>query len=1025
PSTARAAASHAMEAPTVERPTSAQNPAADIAPSRNPPNIASDWASAEDKTNAAPLGRTEESEPRAVSPRKEPDREFAKVRLANVPAFGQILTIVWLSGVGLLLARLGLAIVKLTQATRNSQLASDRIRELANHAVTQMQARCRVETRISTDRSMPIAFWWRRWVIILPASADSWSDERLRYVLAHELGHVVRRDALTDFVSQIVACLYWFHPLVWLVSIQCRQLRELACDDLVLYWTKASRASYATHLLEVVTECSATVPPLASAIAGASHLERRIRRLLIRPVGVPPSKTSRRAVITASILLISASSLCRLTAAGDIAMEGNTPTTAVASDEVIPPTGNSRVVAAEVRLIRGVVVDEQQKPIMNAELALYTKGRETELAPVSPIATTRSAADGSFSFVDPGRTVTLIANADQHAVGWWTLDPRAQERLEIELGPASTLEGLVLDGTGAPIAGAFVQLRIVGVPGIAFDHFSPQVYLSFDETSGPPSTTTDHDGRFSFGRIPAHSIAKISLSHPDYAGESWYVAVDDEQSAGEYSRSRRSIDVVSSPARLVMRPGYRLQVRFLDGEKPLQRDIRVGAPSLGRQRFTPSDEGLLRFTVAKPDACRLWIQWTDDLEMEQVFNLDDTHLESPLQDDIHMPPTRSLAGRVSVRGTNGPVAGVRVTWMAAGIDEGSMCLSHTETAADGTFRLAAVPGEGKLILAGHSDQALIATDARRTEPYRIRSLNIPAAGDIPLVKWELPRGLVVRGTVRNASGSPQAKAQVRVSELPWHWPDGFTVTADANGRFELSGLNPHHDYQLVATYDRQRGSVVVAGDTSRSFDEEFLLDRDIEVQPTIQVAGRVVRDGKPLTGATVELVCVTPAGSRYYQSQVDIARTREDGTYQLTGLLPDDRWHLSITYPKPDNWLQLKYNRPRQPDDLKDQPGSPLELVDLELPSPDQTLSGTVVDRQGNPVANAKVVVDFAPRTSIALPRGLSAELLGLSVAETNTAGEFQLTHLPRVPLRLTVHGTTARVQPEINQRDIQVRLQL
>ena len=125
-------------------------------------------------------------------------------------------------------------------------------------------------------------------------------------MLAHELGHVVRRDAATDLLGQIACVLYWFHPLVWLSVNSSRWLREQACDDLVLASVSMQPKHYANHLLDVVSRCVQPRNQLASAIARSSNIETRIRRILASKAKSVPT-TSRSRVVMALVILAAVS----------------------------------------------------------------------------------------------------------------------------------------------------------------------------------------------------------------------------------------------------------------------------------------------------------------------------------------------------------------------------------------------------------------------------------------------------------------------------------------------------------------------------------------------------------------------------------------------------------------------------------------------------------------------------------------------------------------------------------------------
>src|SRR5688500_11549542 len=67
----------------------------------------------------------------------------------------------------------------------------------------------------STDAKMPFACGFFTPTIVLSADCESWSEDRRRAVLLHELAHVKRRDLVGHTLGRLACALYWFHPLVW------------------------------------------------------------------------------------------------------------------------------------------------------------------------------------------------------------------------------------------------------------------------------------------------------------------------------------------------------------------------------------------------------------------------------------------------------------------------------------------------------------------------------------------------------------------------------------------------------------------------------------------------------------------------------------------------------------------------------------------------------------------------------------------------------------------------------------------
>src|SRR4029079_3552248 len=100
----------------------------------------------------------------------------------------------------------------------------------------------------SDEAKMPFACDILKPTIVLPLESESWTLDRRRAVLLHELAHVRRHDLVGHTVGRFACALYWFHPLVWTAAKRLRSESERACDDLAL--NCGARASdYAEHLL--------------------------------------------------------------------------------------------------------------------------------------------------------------------------------------------------------------------------------------------------------------------------------------------------------------------------------------------------------------------------------------------------------------------------------------------------------------------------------------------------------------------------------------------------------------------------------------------------------------------------------------------------------------------------------------------------------------------------------------------------------------------------------------------------------
>ena len=96
----------------------------------------------------------------------------------------------------------------------------------------------------------PLTFGVLRPTIVVPVGFD-WSDHpAASLVLAHELTHVRRLDALTKIGLAMMVSLHWFNPLAWVAYACANKDIELSCDEAVTFPMDAhGHARYASALI--------------------------------------------------------------------------------------------------------------------------------------------------------------------------------------------------------------------------------------------------------------------------------------------------------------------------------------------------------------------------------------------------------------------------------------------------------------------------------------------------------------------------------------------------------------------------------------------------------------------------------------------------------------------------------------------------------------------------------------------------------------------------------------------------------
>jgi len=119
-------------------------------------------------------------------------------------------------------------------------------------------------------------------IILLPTAWCAWSEGKLEAVFAHELSHVVRKDALTRTLAAIHCGVFWFSPLAWWLERHLAALAEQASDDAALR-TVADRTFYAEVLVGFYHDLQAAVGRVrweGMAMTSGKQAQRRVDRIL-------------------------------------------------------------------------------------------------------------------------------------------------------------------------------------------------------------------------------------------------------------------------------------------------------------------------------------------------------------------------------------------------------------------------------------------------------------------------------------------------------------------------------------------------------------------------------------------------------------------------------------------------------------------------------------------------------------------------------------------------------------------------
>ena len=216
--------------------------------------------------------------------------------------------------------------------------------------------------------NVPFSFF--RWIFVQPGNH---SEGELEEILAHEQAHVCQWHSLDVVVSELLCCLSWFNPAVWLAKRCVRQNLEFLADRAVVH-SGFDRKNYQYHLLRL--SYGVNIGQIVNNF-NVSPLKKRIMMM--------NKKKSRHAGALKYALL--------LPVAGLLVLSANAEAVAETAENVV---AHWTADEGPVRMT-GVVVDENGKPLPGVTVVI--KGSMLGVA---------TDAEGRFEIVSPeGKTLVF------------------------------------------------------------------------------------------------------------------------------------------------------------------------------------------------------------------------------------------------------------------------------------------------------------------------------------------------------------------------------------------------------------------------------------------------------------------------------------------------------------------------------------------------------------------------------------------------------------------------------------------
>ena len=163
----------------------------------------------------------------------------------------------------------------------NKEVSDIKILNLLSDCEEKLKIKTRVELSCNPLIASPMLIGFFRPRIILPVG--EWEDKELSYIFVHELIHYKQRDMFYKWLIQIVVCVHWFNPFVYLLEKEVNKSCELSCDEKVIsVLDDRAKREYGDTLISFLKSNNLYKSSLASVTLteGAEQLKERLGAIM-------------------------------------------------------------------------------------------------------------------------------------------------------------------------------------------------------------------------------------------------------------------------------------------------------------------------------------------------------------------------------------------------------------------------------------------------------------------------------------------------------------------------------------------------------------------------------------------------------------------------------------------------------------------------------------------------------------------------------------------------------------------------
>ncbi len=824
----------------------------------------------------------------------------------------------WVAIGGCLLARLASSWWRMSSLLRRA--------DCADESTTQLCHRLAIELSVSAPDVMISPFvsspclagigLVKRARILLP---NHDLNLPMRDVLVHELAHLRRFDCPWNLVRQVATAIYFFQPLMWVLSRRIEITAEEVCDDIVVS-TGASRHDYAHRLVDIA-ELSANVSAAAVAAAGVgivslrSMLARRVDRILdtSRSLSTRVGNLLMIAVIAigmAGTIAVGLVGIHQLKVVADEPAESDKAETHETKDA----TQQSQVSIA-ITLPDGSVATNTHVAVVGydpekGEMNIYVESMTDSQG--------HCAVDDNIFPKDssPQNVRFLIARREGYGIGWKLLGgpstplSEGQSTIDLKLHEEGIVEGKLIDVEGQPAAGESLQIEVVINPAAIERRFEGSVgFRSKSHVKRPaawlPSVTTDASGRFKLTGLPKdHGIYMSVVNSKRFAPQDIAINTGQPEQRGPRDGTYRALVknikpggeavITLDPAKVFTGtvtyedsgepvPGAKVSIWASQEEYGSMMTVDGVTDAQGKYRVLPNPGIRFGVTAYPPSGVPYMARETERIAWENSDLMREVN--------IKVPRVSIVRGRVLEEGTDKPVEEATITFEAGGSQGGMPAnvvtgwQAQQSTDADGKFTFAVPYGRGTLLVkkknANYILQHKFSREIQSGKPggsrvyaHALHEVNTSKDNDSIEVEIRIKPGHEVSGKIVDEQGNPIQSAVLATNLDVWdysgEWRGGSGPTL--GGTFRLKGLTADQEHPVYFLDPHQKLGAAV---NLRTSDEPV----SVALKPCGSAKAKFILDKEDRQFSPMLFFVLTPGELKYNFDAVQAGKTLADSDF--------------------------------------------------------------------------------------------------------------------------------------------------